>query len=63
MKYIRYVIYFGLIVTINYYLSMYVTVDKKLLHSLLAFIILISVAFLLITIEYFFNRKVHKSRD
>ena len=63
MKYIRYLIYFGLIVTINYYLSMYVTVDKKLLHFLLAFVILTGVAFLLITIEYFFNRKVHKSRD
>ncbi|ASI35266.1 hypothetical protein A0126_16975 (plasmid) [Exiguobacterium sp. N4-1P] len=63
MKYMRYLIYFGLIVTINYYLSMYVTVDKKLLHSLLAFVLLTGVAFLLITIEYFFNRKVHKSRD
>ncbi|WP_214812010.1 hypothetical protein [Exiguobacterium sp. s127] len=63
MKYMRYLIYFGLIVTINYYLSMYVTVDKKLLHSLLAFVILIGVAFVLITIEYFVNRKVHKSRD
>ena len=59
----RYLIYFGLIVTINYYLSMYVTVDKKLLHSLLAFVILTGVAFVLITIEYFVIRNAHKSRD
>lgn len=63
MKYIRYLIYFGLIVTINYYLSMYVTIDKKLLHSLLAFVILTGVAFVLITIEYVVIRNAHKSRD
>ncbi|MDI3235131.1 hypothetical protein QK289_08950 [Exiguobacterium antarcticum] len=60
MRYVRYFLYFMILVTVSYYISKYLTYDKKSLMMALSFFIQLAVMFLLLYLERFLIRHTKK---
>ena len=60
MRYVRYFLYFMIFVTVSYYISMYLTYDKKPLMMGLSFFIQLAVVFSLLYFERFLIRRTKK---
>ncbi|MCT4780515.1 MULTISPECIES: hypothetical protein [Exiguobacterium] len=60
MRYVRYFLYFMILVTVSYYISMYLTYDKKPLMMVLSFFIKLAVVFSLLYLERFLIRRTKR---
>jgi len=60
MRYLRYFVYFMIIVIASYYTSQYLTYDKELPKVILSFFILLAIAFFMLYIEFYVIRKRKK---
>ncbi|KYG31782.1 hypothetical protein AZF04_03085 [Alkalihalobacillus trypoxylicola] len=61
MKFLRYFAYLLIVSTVSYYVSKYITYDKKWISMVIGFVIMFSVTFSLLCLETFkFSKKKNK---
>uniref|UniRef100_A0A0M0KD48 Uncharacterized protein n=1 Tax=Halalkalibacterium halodurans TaxID=86665 RepID=A0A0M0KD48_ALKHA len=60
MKFLRYFVYLIILSTAGYYVTKYVTYDKKLLSMVLGFILMFIISFPLLCLEFLkFRKKIN----